>query len=754
MFQDLRMGNLSMQVATALLEEERRRSIQIAALEWKLRETRRRHVEEMAHYAAIDLSGIPGMACATARRVGSHVDAHKGASSGTWPVFPPTKVAAGSPFEAVRARVVQATPREPSAGPCLATTRRHIRGRRVQLWVEDRLASHTARIHAMDEDGSWRIHRDVPDHTLSGIFEDFRHCRGRPLALDDQVDVEDFLHALLDGVDLVEAPSGGDGLELGLPHHFDSPHLAQATPKWTGGGAGSIGKRDQDPTTSGAGSTSSCFGGQLLLLPDQPRGCTGPSLLSPAETQSPPSKWPVQTASAAPCLLWGGPGHGPSEESAGFRADGYLVNLTRNAEGRGDLAATDPWHAGQSSRARMCISQVATSTRSSHCRGLVRPQSAPNRAKRPQIGHRLCRDRDRNVRVASPVPSESPRVSSSGRVRPTSAKALKHRRSEDDGNDCIIYEDIEGKNEEFEPGENHLANMEAGKRSSTGGCGSSSSLHGFLSCRLHSRQPSVYTCGRISSRPSSATSCGTLVLDESMKIFPDEADESLCGAVAPSEPEAERPHDVADLPPAAATAAAEAGVEAEASFRAGAVTEGDERRAFVPPTEVASPTVASHREAIWVRGTRVAAGSKGAQSMMASVRLIPRAPPMRNQLQRPNNARRSHGYSGTQLKTQFSLQTCTDEASKETQETEQLLIGASTATVMAAPQVSGEAEEALCIDVMAVQASNQEEQTSRPEPEEELTEGGFTCPAEILQLGSGPRASSPPPRMTSRFWLS
>mmetsp|Transcript_59107 Transcript_59107/g.114028 ORF Transcript_59107/g.114028 Transcript_59107/m.114028 type:complete len:621 (+) Transcript_59107:183-2045(+) len=605
MLQGVKMGGSTMQVATALLEEERHRNAEIAALEWKLRGTRQRHIEELVHYAAMDRSGMPGTASATAQQVGGYVGRLTGAASSTWPSFPPAKVAVGSPFGAVRARAAQTTPRELSTGPTLATRQRHIQGRRVQLWVEDRLASQTARFHVMDEDGSWRAHRDVPDDFLSRLFESFRHRRGGPLAVDDQVDIDDFLHALLDGIDLVEAPSGSKGPELSLPPHFNSFRSAQATPKWTGGGAGSIGKLDHHPTNGDAGSTSSCCGGSLqhngTLLPgsapiaaaaaaatishpplpqDKHRGCAGPSSLSQAESHSPTSAWPVQATSTTPCLPWG---DGPSEESACFRADGYLVNLTVAASGRSELAATDLWHSGQRSHGHLCIGQMATSRRSSPCRVLARPQSAPNRrAKRPQSGYRFSLDRDRTVRAASPVRLESSRNSSSRRVRPSSAKASKHRRcAEDDGNDCIIYEDVEGENEEWEPGENHLAAMEAGKRSGTGGCGSRSSLHGSVSSRSHSRQPSLHTCGRITSRPSSATSdCGTLVLDESMKIPPDEeipgmsapdeghtANESMCGAGAASEPEAEWSHDAALLSSAAATAAATATETSSGAWR-------------------------------------------------------------------------------------------------------------------------------------------------------------------------------------------
>merc|ERR550532_2789458 len=142
---------------------------------------------------------------------------------------------------------------------------------------------------------------------------------------------------------------------------------------------------------------------------------------------------------------------------------------------------------------------------------------------------------------------------------------------------------------------------------------------------------------------------------------------------------------------------------------------------WAPPPEIASTSADPHCEPLWVRGTHVAAGCKGPQNMMASVRLIPRAPPLRNQLQRPSHPRRFHGYN-TQLKTHLDLQTCTYGTSKETPEAEQLFMGASTAGITAAPLVSGETEERT--------TSGQ-----KPEEEEVLAEGGFACPTEPLCLG-------------------
>lgn len=550
-----------MQMAAALLEEERRRNVEIAALEWKLRDTKRRHFEELASFAAVELDSVPDTASVAPRLGGRCVDPHTGkeASASTWPIFPPSHVAAGSPCGAVRARAAHATPSEQSlgTGPTLATRRRHIKARRFQIWVEDRLTSETTRIHAMDEDGSWRTHLDVPDNSLSNMLEDFRSCRERPLAVDDQADIDDFLHALLDSVDFIEASGSSTDLQLRLPRHVDGPRPARATSKRTVGGAGSIGKLDQDEASHGAVSTSSCCAGPLphdqtllagqppmqatALPPDWPSGCSAVNVLLPAAPQRPPNARPVQMNHGVPCLLRSGPARCASDAGAGHR------------------------HPGQTFRDRLCTGQAVTSSRSSHCRVVARPLSAPNRGKRPQTGRRFYRDLDRTMRAASPVPAESSCGSPSRRVRPISAKALKHRRVLDDG-DSIIYEDVAGENEEDELGENHVGTWDASRRSSTGGSGSrASSAHSSVS-RSHSKQRSRHTCGMIASRPSSATSdCRQLVLEETTRIgdisdgetpgasaaseAPCQADDGLRGAHAP----AERPS-AAPLPPPVAAA--------------------------------------------------------------------------------------------------------------------------------------------------------------------------------------------------------
>lgn len=136
----------------------------------------------------------------------------------------------------------------------------------------------------------------------------------------------------------------------------------------------------------------------------------------------------------------------------------------------------------------------------------ARPHSAPHGARRPQSAR--PRGRDQAAEGCSewrPAPPPLPpqdaasrdAVARRRRARPTSAKATKHRRVVDDGLDSIIYEDFEEETEEAsEQWEAAIAGFQdatvapAGPaRSGTGGCGScaSSSRAGSLSSRSQSR---------------------------------------------------------------------------------------------------------------------------------------------------------------------------------------------------------------------------------------------------------------------------
>jgi len=102
---------------------EVRRSVEVAALEQKLLDTKRRHAKELARAMEAD-----------ARRGVHHATS--------------------------------------SVGPVLAARRRFSAGLTVRLWVEDCAAS--ARVHAMDEASGHRTHIDVPDSTLSAMIKGYQ----------------------------------------------------------------------------------------------------------------------------------------------------------------------------------------------------------------------------------------------------------------------------------------------------------------------------------------------------------------------------------------------------------------------------------------------------------------------------------------------------------------------------------------------------------------------------------------------------
>mmetsp|Transcript_88764 Transcript_88764/g.139054 ORF Transcript_88764/g.139054 Transcript_88764/m.139054 type:complete len:473 (+) Transcript_88764:247-1665(+) len=96
---------------------------------------------------------------------------------------------------------------------------------------------------------------------------------------------------------------------------------------------------------------------------------------------------------------------------------------------------------------RGIVSIAATKPR----RPIVRPHSAPQSSRRPQsarLAGREAVDRAHEELRLCAESSESFCTPRRRRARPTSAKALKHRRVIDDGVDSIIYEDVEEEEEE------------------------------------------------------------------------------------------------------------------------------------------------------------------------------------------------------------------------------------------------------------------------------------------------------------------
>lgn len=145
-----------------------------AAKEWKLRETRRRHIDELAR-----LSSQPELWASPSRlEIG--------------PPVPPS--------------------RPGDSGPVLVSSRRDCGAHRVRLWIEDLGSLSSARLHAVDEATGARVYRDIPDAALSRLLSVFQSpsC--------DPDDVDDFLRALLAACKIRMFPGG---LDVILPTEKD-----------------------------------------------------------------------------------------------------------------------------------------------------------------------------------------------------------------------------------------------------------------------------------------------------------------------------------------------------------------------------------------------------------------------------------------------------------------------------------------------------------------------------------------------------
>lgn len=515
------------------LAAERQQAAEVMALEWRLNDARLRHHEEIPHLdhygEAVPVVRSPpplAMRLRPAReaQVGGHI---VGAS--------PNGIGGGSSAPSV------------DCGPTLATCRRHLSGHAVRLWIEDCAASSSARVHAMDEASGARWHKDVADATLSAMLACYRHSQDEP---GDTNDIDGFLSALLHAAYFAEPPHG-EGLELQLPAYvvplaakkaearfdmLDPNHshdgASPSSMAAVGGGVGhaySPPAHASPPCAFASSSTRRCVssaGASLQVEQASPWVSPAPDLRRPP-------------AQAVPCLQRGGPGSfgcGP-----GVRPDSAPIASAAPARSVPCTVAQVPQQAGcprvchrvdeplegeedcvllcaaygrprfasievpfvvparPSSRPPLRVSGPGNGCgRPAHRR--VRPQSAPHgTARRPHAVHCSGRGQADGVRRS--------------RVRPSSAKALKHRRVVDDGMDCIIYEDVEEEAEEHKEQVEHWENPQEASgpgagasvvaepdgeaasevgitelRSSTGGCGSrSSSLPGSDPSRSVSR---------------------------------------------------------------------------------------------------------------------------------------------------------------------------------------------------------------------------------------------------------------------------
>jgi len=524
-----------------MLAQDHRRVTEIAVLEAKLQETRRRHAEELLRLGAGSITmpapratasitmpaprTIPAGARFPLDARGPFVTAQGSASTelpmgGTGDGRLAAALAGqrgGVPAGSLPAGTANA------GGPVLASRRRDIGQRTFRLWVEDRPASQSARVYAMDESTGRRTCSDVSDASLSSMLASFRCSQGREACTESQADVDDFLHALLGGVRFV-ASANGAGLEMQVPAEVSASRPPATPSNYSGSGATVSSSEERGrtaacgPPTPGAQPASSLRRPDGFSQPERPRLVPSLDIDGPSQKVVPgqstsravpdvasptgPAVSQAPTLHGVPCLHHGGP-----------RSD-YAITHACSPETIAEKLTTEPARPSGRPSGRPCYSAVAAS-KSVHRRTVSRPQSAPNNAKRPQSARPAGRDADRNCRVEASALRKMPeerRVSmivaaldgrASRRTRPVSAKAMKHRRVFDDGNDSIIYEDIEEEMEEAsEQGEvisteacdygRHDAADKA--HSGTGGCGSgSSSAHGSLSSRSvsQSRTPSA-----------------------------------------------------------------------------------------------------------------------------------------------------------------------------------------------------------------------------------------------------------------------
>ena len=144
----------------------------LPAQEWKLRETRRRHIDELARLSSQPELWAPEIA-------------------------PPLAVPPSRPGD---------------TGPVLVSSRRDCGAHRIRLWIEDLGSLSSARLHAVDEATGARVYRDMPDAALSRLLSVFQSpsC--------DPDDVDDFLRALLAACKIRMFPGG---LDLILPTEKD-----------------------------------------------------------------------------------------------------------------------------------------------------------------------------------------------------------------------------------------------------------------------------------------------------------------------------------------------------------------------------------------------------------------------------------------------------------------------------------------------------------------------------------------------------
>jgi len=396
-----------------VIAEECRRA-EVNALEWKLRETRRRHIDELARLAgSSSTERLPGRCETTAMSVS--------------PGFGPVSPGAFSPgFRGGGAgRMFEGSMPE-AAGPVLVSCRRDFGAHRIRLWVEDLASLGSARFHAIDEATGARMYRDIPDAALSRLLTVFRRS---PTC--DPDDVDDFLRAMLRACKIRMFPGG---LDIALPSEQDlhpevrpAPLNLRVMQHISAMGGQRPGEADE------AGEV-----GQVSLGHQAAKTASAKSIPCMAVAPGPGSTalgvTPVmsihhQLKPPRPSRPPGRPQVGMPKRPVRRVRPQSAPHTGRSEEPRASKAMEAAAHAARSAR----TVNGSAITGQSPCRSHGRPEPKSDGLHGNQ---------------SPSVPSMIPGAFRGRRARPTSAKALKHRRVVDDSVDSIIYEDDEEEQEE------------------------------------------------------------------------------------------------------------------------------------------------------------------------------------------------------------------------------------------------------------------------------------------------------------------
>jgi len=299
-----------------------------------------------------------------------------------------------------------------ASGPVLATRRRcpGSGAPALRLWVEDCAAMDGARVHAMDEASGLRTFTDVPDRTLSAMLAGYRRAETSH-GVDDTDEVDICLKVLLDDT-YVHGPTPDGFFELSLPN------IASLT------AAAAMAAVQLAADSKYEGQCFSSFCGGAVAAP--------PFATPPSSPHPQAGAW-VHAAAA-------GVNTATVAAVAAARARQLAGAACRSPQGL---------LAGRQTLAQLtsldCTGEVAPS-KPPQRQATARPQSAC----RPQSARAAGRDSlplsataPPGCTVAEPTAGSSGTTPRRRRTRPTSAKALKHRRVVDDGVDSIIYEDVE-----------------------------------------------------------------------------------------------------------------------------------------------------------------------------------------------------------------------------------------------------------------------------------------------------------------------